>query len=213
MIIVFNKPYGMLSQFTPEPGSEYQTLAQEGFPPDVYAVGRLDADSEGLLLLSNEKGLPTSLLDPDAGHARMYWVQVDGAPTQQAMNNLQSGVMIKGHFTLPCTAVLLDPQPAIAERTPPIRLRKSIPTTWISITLTEGKNRQVRRMTASVGFPALRLIRVCIGGLHLENLGLHVGAWRSLTLSERTLLFEQSRVSHDGEAKSGNHRDHTNPHE
>ena len=89
MIIVFNKPYGMLSQFTPEPGSDYRTLAQEGFPPDVYAVGRLDADSEGLLLLSNEKGLPTSLLDPDAGHARTYWVQVDGAPTQQAMNNLQ----------------------------------------------------------------------------------------------------------------------------
>ncbi|MCX6139335.1 MAG: pseudouridine synthase [Candidatus Kapabacteria bacterium] len=213
MIIAFNKPYGMLCQFTPEPLSDYRTLADIGFPSGVYAVGRLDADSEGLLLLSDEKGLPTSLLDPDAAHERCYWVQVDGEPTPSALNTLRTGTMIKGHFTLPCEADVLEPQPAIEERIPPIRIRRSIPTTWISITLIEGKNRQVRRMCAAVGFPALRLIRVRIGGLDAASLSLVIGAWRVLTVGERALLFQQSSVADDGETESGHHSDHADPHQ
>lgn len=213
MIIAFNKPYGMLCQFTPEPLSDHRTLAEIGFPPNVYAVGRLDADSEGLLLLSDEKGLPTSLLDPDAAHERCYWVQVEGVPTRSSLNTLRTGVMIKGHFTLPCEADILEPQPMIEDRVPPIRVRKLIPTTWISITLIEGKNRQVRRMCAAVGFPALRLTRVSIGGLHLSDLSLGIGTWRALTMSERGLLLEQSSVTNDRETETGNHGDHADPHQ
>lgn len=190
MIIAFNKPYGMLSQFTPEPGSASRTLAEIGFPENVYPVGRLDADSEGLLILSDEKGLPTYLLDPDAAHERTYWVQVEGLPTTESLKVLEDGVMIKGRRTLPCTAEVLQPQPVIEDRKPPIRVRKNIPDTWIALTLTEGKNRQVRRMTAAAGFPTLRLIRVRIGGLHLSGLNLAVGQWRVLGSDDRRALLE-----------------------
>jgi 23S rRNA pseudouridine2457 synthase len=190
MIIAFNKPYGMLSQFTPEPGSAYRTLAEIGFPENVYPVGRLDADSEGLLILSDEKGLPTYLLDPDAAHERTYWVQVEGLPTTETLKVLEDGVMIKGRLTLPCTAEVLHPQPVIEDRTPPIRVRKNIPDTWIALTLTEGKNRQVRRMTAAAGFPTLRLIRVRIGGLHISSLNLGVGQWCVLGSDHRRALLQ-----------------------
>ncbi len=190
MIIAFNKPYGMLSQFTPEPGSSYRTLAEIGFPENVYPVGRLDADSEGLLILSDEKGLPTYLLEPDAAHERTYWVQVEGVPTMETLAVLEDGVMIKGRRTLPCTVEVLHPQPAIEDRLPPIRVRRNIPDTWIALTLTEGKNRQVRRMTAAAGFPTLRLIRVRIGGLHLFSLNLGVESWCVLASDHRRALLE-----------------------
>ncbi|RPI69534.1 MAG: pseudouridine synthase [Ignavibacteriae bacterium] len=190
MLIAFHKPYGVLSQFTPEPGSPHRTLAEFGFPPDVYAIGRLDADSEGLLLLSDEKGLNTRLLDPEHGHRRSYWVQVEGVPSAEALNRLEAGIDLGRHRTRPCEAALLIPQPSIADRIPPIRVRANIPATWIEITLTEGKNRQVRRMTAAVGYPTLRLVRVRIGRLGFD--GLASGDWRRLSTAERALVLDQS---------------------
>src|SRR5512133_2600084 len=155
MLIAFNKPYGVLSQFTPDhPGQ--RTLSEFGFPSSVYPVGRLDRDSEGLLLLTDEKHLVDRLLNPDSAHPRCYFVQVEGIPTPQALAGLATGVVITGMRTRPCKAGLLDPPPSFPERVPPVRFRKKIPTTWISIELTEGMNRQVRRMTAAVGFPTLR---------------------------------------------------------
>ncbi len=168
MIIAFYKPYGVLSQFTPERGSAYRTLADFAFPPEVYPIGRLDADSEGLLLLSNERDLTSAILDPTQGHARTYWAQVEGVPTSEALARLQGGVEIGGYRTRPCTARILDPQPTVPPRIPPIRERKSIPTTWIELELTEGKNRQVRKMTAAVGYPTLRLLRVRVAGVSLD---------------------------------------------
>lgn len=190
MLLAFNKPYGVLSQFTPEPGSPHRTLAEFGFPPDVYPIGRLDADSEGLLLLSDEKGLNTTLLDPERGHRRTYWVQVEGVPTAAALQRLEKGVEVKGRRTHPCHAAVLLPQPLVADRVPPIRSRVNIPTTWIELTLTEGKNRQVRRMTAAVGFPTLRLIRIRIGHFGLDDLS--SGSWRRLTSAERALILDQA---------------------
>lgn len=166
--ILFYKPYNVLSQFTGEPGQK--TLADFNFPKDVYAAGRLDKDSEGLLLLTNDGELIHRLLEPRFAHARTYWVQVEGVITQEALQKLQSGVLIQGYRTQPCTARLLLKTPSIPDRVPPIRYRKTIPTSWIEMILTEGKNRQVRRMTGSVGFPTLRLIRVAIGNFQLGNL-------------------------------------------
>ncbi len=190
MIIAFNKPYGFLSQFTDEPGSSFRPLSSFGFPPSVYPVGRLDADSEGLLLLSDEKGLPTALLHPDAAHPRSYWAQVEGAATDAMLAPLAQGVVIQGRRTLPCVAHVLDPQPDVAPRVPPIRERRAIPTTWVELTLTEGRNRQVRKMTAAVGLPTLRLLRVRIGRLGLYDVGLDAGHWRVLTAAERRLVLE-----------------------
>lgn len=189
MILAFHKPYGVLSQFTPD-GSHHRTLAEFGFPQDVYPIGRLDADSEGLLLLSDEKGLNTRLLDPERGHARRYWAQVERVPDSETLGRLSSGVTIRDHKTLPCKAWLLDPQPEIAPRDPPVRYRKNVPDRWIALELREGKNRQVRRMTAAVGHPTLRLLRVRIGALELG--GLLPGAWRDLSDAERELLFAPS---------------------
>lgn len=190
MIIALNKPYGVLSQFTPEPGSTYTTLQQFGLPPEVYPIGRLDADSEGLLLLSDEKGLPSRLLDPVNSHERRYWVQVEGIPSEDAIVTLSNGVVIQDYTTLPCSANILVPEPNIWERKPPVRHRASIPTSWLELTLTEGKNRQVRRMTAKVGHPTLRLIRVCSGGLNLFDLTIDSGFWRILDSRERALLLQ-----------------------
>jgi 23S rRNA pseudouridine2457 synthase len=186
MLLAFHKPYGVISQFTPD-GSKNRTLADFGFPPRVYAIGRLDADSEGLLLLSDEAPLNAKLLKPEHQHRRVYWSQVERVPTADALAMLAKGVVIEGRRTLPCTARVLDPQPAVAERDPPIRFRKSVPTCWIELELTEGKNRQVRRMTAAVGFPTLRLVRVRIGGFELGELA--AGAWRELTAVERAAVF------------------------
>jgi 23S rRNA pseudouridine2457 synthase len=190
MIIALNKPWGVLSQFTPEPGSRYSTLDQFGLPEQVYPIGRLDADSEGLLLLSDEKALVSRLLEPVHAHQRTYWVQVEGIPAAESLHVLETGVDLKGTMTLPCKVRFLQPEPQVWQRTPPIRNRTSIPTSWLELTLTEGRNRQVRRMTAKVGHPTLRLIRVSSGGLGLDVLELGSGAWRILGADQRALLFQ-----------------------
>jgi 23S rRNA pseudouridine2457 synthase len=186
MLIAFNKPFGILSQFTVESAGQ-RTLAEFGFPKEVYPVGRLDADSEGLLLLTDEKGLNERLLHPRHGHRRRYWAQVERIPTARDLERLSHGVHIRGVQTRPCRAWVIEPQPAPSERTPPIRFRKNVPTCWIALELVEGMNRQVRRMTAAIGFPTLRLIRVMIGTYPLE--GLQMGEWRLLTLEERRCVF------------------------
>jgi 23S rRNA pseudouridine2457 synthase len=188
MILAFHKPYGVLSQFTPD-GSPNRTLAEFGFPKGVYPIGRLDADSEGLLLLGDEPGFNTRLLDPEMGHARRYWVQVERVPSRESLERLSAGVVIQGYHTLPCRAWILDPQPAVPPRDPPVRERKTVADCWIAMELTEGKNRQVRRMTAAVAHPTLRLLRVGIGALELGALSL--GVWRELDLNERKLIFQK----------------------
>ena len=179
MVIAFNKPYGVLCQFTPDqPGQK--TLAEFGFPAGVYPLGRLDMDSEGLLLLSDEPGMNGTLLAPQNAHPRTYHVQVEGIPDQRALQQLGGGsLVIRGHRCLPCNVSMLQPPPRVPPRDPPIRVRKEIPDTWIAITLTEGKNRQVRRMTAAVGHPTLRLIRVAVGGFSDESL--MAGQWKALS--------------------------------
>ena len=185
MIIVFNKPYGVLSQFTVD-GSPNRTLSEFGFPAGVYPIGRLDADSEGMLLLSDEPGLNTRLLDPKHAHTRCYWAQVEHIPTADALEHLSHGVDIKDYTTMPANAWLLDPQPDVKPRVPPIRIRKSIPDCWIALELIEGKNRQVRKMTAAVGHPTLRLIRVSMGTLQLGEL--EPGTWIELSPTQRHAL-------------------------
>jgi 23S rRNA pseudouridine2457 synthase len=182
VLLAFYKPFGVLSQFTPDVSS-YSTLAGFGFPPAVYPVGRLDADSEGLLLLSDEPQWNARLLGPKQGHPREYWVQVEGGPAETDLARLRSGVPIQGRKTLPCEVRRLESAPRLPPRVPPIRYRASIPDTWLSIVLVEGRNRQVRRMTAAIGCPTLRLVRVRIGGLWLGEL--EVGKWRELGREER----------------------------
>lgn len=205
MIIAFHKPFGVLSQFTGD-GSPNRTLAEFGFPKNVYPIGRLDADSEGLLLLSDEPEWNEKLLHPRNAHEREYWAQVEKIPTPESLKKLEKGVLIQGRKTLPCRAWILEPQPEISSvaadvsrlqligdrsgltsavtkmkifpRTPPIRFRKSVPDCWIGLELVEGKNRQVRRMTAAIGHPTLRLIRVRIGDFWLGDLS--PGKWRIL---------------------------------
>ncbi len=189
MLLALHKPYGVLSQFTPEPGSQWRTLADFSLPAGVYPLGRLDADSEGLLLLSNEPGINSRLLDPQHAHRREYWAQVEGTPLPESLAQLErGGVAIDDYKTLPCRARLLVPAPTVAPRDPPIRVRKSVPDTWLSLELTEGKNRQVRRMTAAIGHPTLRLIRARIGEFRLA--GLEPGTWRELDSTERTWVFK-----------------------
>ncbi|WP_020533901.1 pseudouridine synthase [Flexithrix dorotheae] len=170
---VIYKPYGMLSQFSDDNGRA--TLGELfSFPKDVYPVGRLDQDSEGLLILTNDKNLNHKLLNPVFKHKRKYWVQVDGAITKQAVEQLANGVEIKvnksQYRTLPASAMAIETPEKLPERNPPVRFRKNIPTSWLSLELTEGKNRQVRKMTAKVGFPTLRLIRVAIGKFELGSM-------------------------------------------
>lgn len=187
MLIAFYKPFGVLSQFTEEaPGQ--RTLAEFGFPPRVYPLGRLDADSEGLLLLGDEAGLNTRLLDPRHAHRRTYLAQVENRPTAEALRRLRSGVMVQGRKTLPARAKVLESGPELPERIPPVRFRKNIPTAWIELELHEGRNRQVRRMTAAVGFPTLRLVRIRIGRFGIPA-DLEPGRWREITAAERTLIF------------------------
>ena len=185
MLLAFNKPYGVLSQFTSD-GSPNLPLAEFGLPKKVYSIGRLDADSEGLLLLSDEPEWNARLLEPRHAHEREYWVQVECIPTAEALSELSGGVMIQGRKTLPCRTWMLDPQPQIPMREPPIRFRKSVPDCWIGIQLIEGKNRQVRRMTAAIGHPTLRLLLVRIGRLLLGDLP--AGKWKLLSPTERELV-------------------------
>lgn len=177
MVILFNKPYGVLSQFTPEAG--HRALDEFGFPPGVYAAGRLDHDSEGALLLTDDGRLVKKLLDPKFEHPRTYLAQVDGDITPEALRQLAKGVLIKGYHTKPCKAEKVDAPEDLWERIPPIRYRANIPTSWVRLALIEGKNRQVRHMTAAVGFPTLRLIRVKIGNIALDDL--QPGQWRVVT--------------------------------
>jgi len=213
MLIAFNKPYGVLSQFTGD-GSPNRPLAEFGFPKTVYAIGRLDADSEGLLLLSDEPQWNDRLLNPRHAHGREYWAQVEKIPTPESLQQLAKGLVIQGHKTLPCRAWLLEPQPQISDvaaevsrlhhpdsqsgltsaatiikippRVPPIRVRKSVPDCWIGLELVEGKNRQVRRMTAAIGHPTLRLMRVRIGNFWLGDLP--AGKWKLLSAEEIKLV-------------------------
>lgn len=165
---LLNKPYGVLSQFNDS--ENRPTLSGLfNFPKDVYPVGRLDMDSEGLLLLTNDKQLTDFLLNPKNKHEREYFAQVEGIPTKEALQKLCAGVVIEGKKTLPAKAKIID-DPNFPPRVPPIRDRKTIPTCWISLTLIEGRNRQVRKMTAAVGFPTLRLVRVRIEKLLLADL-------------------------------------------
>jgi len=181
LLIAFHKPFGVLSQFTGD-GSPNRPLAEFGFPKNVYAIGRLDADSEGLLLLSDEPSWNDRLLHPRHAHEREYWAQVEKIPTRAALEQLQRGVVIQGRKTLPGRAWMLEPQPEMPPRVPPIRFRKSVPDCWIGLELVEGKNRQVRRMTAAIGHPTLRLVRVRIGQFWLGDLP--PGQWRVLSATE-----------------------------
>jgi len=175
VLIAFNKPYGVLCQFTDRSQPPRPTLAGFGLPPDVYAAGRLDHDSEGLLLLTDDGGLAHRLTDPRHKQPKTYWVQVEGEPADEQLQALRRGVELNDGRTLPAQAERLDP-PALWPRDPPVRFRKTVPDAWLAITLREGRNRQVRRMTAAVGLPTLRLVRVAIGGQRLD--GLAPGQWR-----------------------------------
>jgi len=179
---IIYKPYNVLSQFTSADGK--QTLNNFfDVPKDVYPVGRLDFDSEGLLILTNDKKMNHQLLDPQFAHTREYWVQVDGAITTEAVKQLEAGVDInvdgKIYKTKPCTASIFEAPPPVPQREPPIRFRKSIPAPWLRLLISEGKNRQVRKMTAAVGFPTLRLIRYRIENCTIDGLG--AGEMRILT--------------------------------
>ena len=213
MLIAFHKPFGVLSQFTGD-GSPNRTLAEFGFPKGVWPIGRLDADSEGLLLLSDEPEWNEKLLQPRHAHEREYWAQVERIPSPESLKKLEKGVLVQGRKTLPCRAWILEPQPEISSvaadvsrlhllnsrsglmsaatqiqippRHPPIRFRKSVPDCWIGLELIEGKNRQVRRMTAAIGHPTLRLLRVGIGNFQLDDLA--PGKWKILTEAERKLV-------------------------
>ncbi len=216
MLIAFNKPFGVLSQFTGD-GSPNRPLAEFGFPKNVYPIGRLDADSEGLLLLSDEAQWNEKLLHPRHAHEREYWAQVEKIPAREALDTLQNGLIIQGHKTLPCRAWLLEPQPEVVAaprqsaanhvppnnaalcrdaatlkilpRIPPIRFRKSVPDCWIGLELIEGKNRQVRRMTAAIGHPTLRLMRVRIGNFWLGDL--MAGKWRILSATDEARVEDR----------------------
>ena len=191
MLVAFNKPYNVLSQFTREqPGQ--RTLADFNFPKNLYPIGRLDADSEGLILLSDEPQWNDRLLNPRHAHVREYWAQVERIPTAESLKRLEGGVVIQGRKTLPCRAWLLEPQPQIPPRDPPVRYRKNVPDGWLALELIEGKNRQVRRMTAAIGHPTLRLIRVRIGSLLLGDLA--SGKWRELQTAERASVLSASVV-------------------
>ena len=175
MLIAFNKPYGVLCQFTDRSDPPRPTLAGFGLPADVYPAGRLDFDSEGLLLLTDDGRLAHRLTDPRHKLPKTYWLQVEGDPTDAQLQALRVGVPLKDGPTRPADVRTID-MPALWPRDPPVRFRKSVPDAWLELKITEGRNRQVRRMTAAVGLPTLRLVRVAVAGVALE--GLTPGAWR-----------------------------------
>ncbi len=173
-LILFNKPYGVLSQFTPE--GRWQGLRDYLALPGVYAAGRLDADSEGLLILTDDGALQSRIADPRHKLPKTYWVQVEGAPTDTDLDPLRRGVDLGDFVTRPARARLIDEPAGLWPRNPPIRFRQAIPTSWIELTISEGKNRQVRRMTAKIGYPTLRLIRAAVGEWRLD--ALQPGEWK-----------------------------------
>ena len=174
--ILFHKPYGVLSQFTPEDGA--RSLAEFDLPAGVYPAGRLDKDSEGLLLLTDDGPLIEQLLNPRNQKPKTYWALVERLPDEAALQRLRAGLRIEDYTTLPCQAALLDPQPTVAPRDPPVRMRKSVQDWWLTITVVEGKNRQVRKMTAAIGHPTLRLVRRSIANLELGDLA--PGQWKAI---------------------------------
>ena len=176
MLIAFNKPFGVICKFRPEPGRS--TLADYIDVPGVYPAGRLDTDSEGLLLLTDDGVLQARIANPRHKLAKIYWAQVEGVPAEGALAALHDGVDLGDFTTKPAGVRIIDEPANLWPRDPPIRYRAKIPTTWLELTLREGKNRQVRRMTARVGFPALRLVRVAIGSVGVD--GLAPGAWREI---------------------------------
>lgn len=187
--IAFHKPYGVLTQFTGE--QKNKTLADFSLPREVYAAGRLDKDSEGLLLLTNDGRLNQRLTHPKFHKEKTYWVQVENIPSDEKLKELEQGVFIKNYQTLPCQVKRITPQ--VPPRTPPIRVRKNIPTCWLELTIKEGKNRQIRRMSAKIGHPTLRLIRVAIGNLHLGQLS--AGEWKEVSAQEIMGLQKTSSLA------------------
>ncbi len=177
-LLCFNKPYGVLSQFTPE--GRWRGLKDYIDIPGIYVAGRLDADSEGLLLLTNDGKLQARISEPRYKMEKTYWVQVEGEPDEAALEQLRRGVQLNDGPTLPARAQRMDAPPTLWERDPPVRFRQSIPTSWLALTIREGRNRQVRRMTAAVGYPTLRLVRAAIGPYTLE--GLAPGTLRDVPL-------------------------------
>jgi len=175
-LIVFNKPYGVLSQFTPE--GRWQGLRDYLALPGVYAAGRLDADSEGLLILTDDGALQSRIADPRHKLSKTYWAQVEGTPTDADLDPLLRGVDLGDFVTRPARARLIDEPTGLWPRNPPIRFRQAIPTSWIELTISEGKNRQVRRMTAKIGYPTLRLIRAAVGEWRLD--ALQPGEWKEI---------------------------------
>ena len=177
-VILFNKPYGVLSQFTDKEldGSKRQTLSEFIDVPGVYAAGRLDKDSEGLLVLTDDGRLQARIAEPKHKMAKTYWVQVEGLPGQGALDQLRNGVNLKDGMTRPAKVNAIEEPPDLWPRNPPVRFRKTVADSWLELTITEGRNRQVRRMTAAVGLPTLRLIRARVGGWALD--GLASGTWR-----------------------------------
>lgn len=173
-IVALNKPYGYLTQFTDKDGRP--TLSKFSLPAGVYPAGRLDFDSEGLLILTDDGGLLHRITDPKHAHPRVYWAQVERVPTEETLRSLRKGVILSDGKTLTCGARLLDEEPELPPRNPPIRFRLNVPTAWIEMTMIEGRNRQVRRMCAAVGHPCLRLVRAAVGGVTLR--GLEPGKWR-----------------------------------
>ncbi len=198
-LILFNKPFGVLTQFTDQEGR--QTLADFIPLKGVYAAGRLDRDSEGLLVLTDDGALQHRIAHPKHKLAKIYWVQVEGIPTEDALALLQQGVMLKEGLTAPAQARII-PSPDVWSRVPPIRQRARIPTTWIELTIREGKNRQVRRMTAAVGYPTLRLIRYAVGDWTLD--GLSSGQWRILGGKES--VPKERRAHRRARSKAGGKR-------
>ena len=178
MLIALNKPFNVLCQFTDRSAPPRRTLAEFGLPADVYAAGRLDYDSEGLLLLTDDAVEANRITDPRHKQAKTYWVQVEGEPGPEQLSALRQGVRLNDGITLPAQARTLEAAPALWPRDPPVRFRKTVPDAWIELTIIEGRNRQVRRMTAAVGLPTLRLVRVSIGGHALA--GLEPGRWKIL---------------------------------
>lgn len=178
MLIALNKPFNVLCQFTDRSQPARRTLAEFGLPSDVYAAGRLDYDSEGLLLLTDDGGLAHRLTDPRHKQPKTYWVQVEGAVQEEQLSLLRNGVRLNDGVTLPADARMLETPPVLWPRDPPVRFRKTVPDAWIELTINEGRNRQVRRMTAAVGLPTLRLVRVSIGDYGLASLA--PGQWMPL---------------------------------
>ena len=178
MLIAFNKPYGVLSQITDRSTPPRRTLAEFGLPADVYPAGRLDFDSEGLLLLTDDGALAHRLTDPKHKQPKTYWVQVEGDPDEAQLDALRNGIVLNDGPTLPAQAKRIEP-PSLWPRDPPVRFRKTVPDAWIELIIREGRNRQVRRMTAAVGLPTLRLVRVAVGAYRLDSLV--SGAWQPMS--------------------------------